>query len=109
LDDHNDRNDHSINDRLKIAVLETELRSMKDALRLQAIEYERRLQDLNHAHQQQVDRNAQYISREIWEAYLKEDNTWKRSIDQWRWTSVGIGAGLGAAGGAALSSILKLF
>lgn len=44
-----------------------QLRSLARALKLQAKEYERRLQDLNHAHTQAQERNASYIPRETFD------------------------------------------
>ena len=110
---------------VRLAVLETRLNGTIENITLQAREYERRLGELNHSHQQQVDRNATYVSRELWDsklaeweawrrqieqrntAYLasatwegaqKEWDAWRRQIDQWRWISMGAAA---AAGGIA--------
>lgn len=57
---------------VRIAVLETKLQSADEARVLQAREYERRLQDLNHAHQQAVDRNATFVSRELYDSGVRE-------------------------------------
>lgn len=43
------------------------------ALRLQAIEYERRLSDLNHAHQQAREAAAQTVPREIYDRDRETD------------------------------------
>ncbi len=111
---------------VRLAVLETRLNGTLESISLQAKEYERRLGELNHSHQQQVDRNATYVSRELWDskltewetwrrqieqrnsAYLasatwesaqKEWDTWRRQIDQWRWISIGAAAASGAVAG----------
>lgn len=100
---------------VKIAILETRVSGLKENIDLQAKEYERRLQELNHAHQIQMDRNAQYISREAFELYstgvasstairTAEIDKWRREIDQWRWIS--IGAGL--CGGGLVAMLARL-
>jgi hypothetical protein len=42
------------------------------ALELQATEYERRLETLNHAHQQAVEAQARTVPRELFDQYVKE-------------------------------------
>jgi hypothetical protein len=42
------------------------------ALQLQAAEYERRLDDLNHAHAQAVEAQAKTVPREMFDQYVKE-------------------------------------
>lgn len=85
----------------EVAVLQERLSNGNEAVKLQALEYERRLTTLNHAHEQQVQRNLDYVSRETWEQKNVELEKWQRGIDQWKWTSLGIG-GLTGAGLAAL-------
>ena len=87
----------------EIAVLKERLASTAEAIKKQAIEYERRLQELNHAHQQQMDRNAQYVSREAWEIYNGKMDDWRREVDRWRWISIGAGC----AGGGGVALLLK--
>ena len=53
--------------RRKVAVLEERLRSMDKALALQAHEYDRRLGELNHAHEQAVQVQHTYVSEEVHE------------------------------------------
>jgi hypothetical protein len=57
---------------VRIAVLETQLVNADKAQELQAREYERRLQDLNHAHQQAMERNATFVSRELYDSGVRE-------------------------------------
>ena len=42
------------------------------ALKLQAAEYERRLETLNHAHQQAIEAQARTVPRELFDQYVKE-------------------------------------
>lgn len=42
------------------------------ALALQAIEYERRLTELNHAHQRNEQRNAEFVSLAVFDAAVRE-------------------------------------
>jgi hypothetical protein len=53
---------------VRIAVLETRLKMADDARELQAKEYERRLDDLNHEHKRNIERNAAFVSRELHDA-----------------------------------------
>lgn len=49
-------------------MIEMKRESDQRALSLQATEYERRLDMLNHAHAQAMERNAHYITRELYES-----------------------------------------
>jgi hypothetical protein len=60
---------------VKLAVLEERLLRFEDAKKLQAAEYERRLQSLNHAHEQAIERNAEFVSSELHNATLRELRT----------------------------------
>jgi len=53
----------------------TSEKSVEKALALQAQEYERRLDALNHAHQQAIEAQAMTVPRETFEAYIKEAKT----------------------------------
>jgi hypothetical protein len=119
-----------------IAVLETKLDNVLVAIDKQAKEYERRLQELNHAHQQQMDRNATYIPRETYEANEKtyearfanlskqvnDIDTWKQTmngvreivtdLNAWKQRLVGIQIGIaigsGLTGGGVVALIFKV-
>lgn len=56
----------------RIVRLEEKLAAADKAKELQAREYERRLQDLNHAHRQAMERNATFVSREIYDGGIRE-------------------------------------
>ncbi len=49
------------------------------ARKIALIELERRLDDLNHAHQRAADVLATYVSREVWDKYRDDDMEWKRN------------------------------
>ena len=56
-----------------------ELNAARDlALKLADAELERRLKDLNHAHQRAADVLASYLGREVWDKFREEDAAWKR-------------------------------
>lgn len=93
---------------VKIAVLEERVRGLDKALLLQASEYERRLDELNHAHAQQVERNAQYVSRELWDSRNKEVDDWRRAVDNRLSRNVGIAIGVSAVAGLAVSLIVQV-
>lgn len=73
----------------KIAVLEERLTGAQDALKIQAREYERRLETLNHEAQQLKDMQAKYLPREVYEANYKETNTKIEALQKYIWIGVG--------------------
>ena len=91
---------------VEIAVLKERITGMKGEISKQALEYERRLQELNHAHQQQQDRNAQYVSREAWEARNAMIDAWRRDVDKQRWVAAAV-ASLIAAGVSILAGVIR--
>lgn len=60
---------------------ENALAALDKALQHQAVEYERRLTDLNHSHAQAKDALATYIPREIYEKSHSEVRDWERKSD----------------------------
>jgi hypothetical protein len=66
----------------RLSVLEERLRGMRAALRLQAREYERRLTDLNHAHDKQVQDQHNYVSDDRYTGWQGEINTFRDSVNQ---------------------------
>lgn len=68
---------------VKIAVLEERIRGREEALQLQASEYERRLDDLNHEHDKNKERNAEFVRREQYDATLNSLTVWRRTVDDW--------------------------
>ncbi len=105
----------SVADIVRIAVLQEQITALKESIVLQAREYERRLSELNYAHQNQLDRNEQYVSRESWEIknaaneraiserYALIDE-WRRSIDKWMYISIGAGI----TGGGLMALVVRL-
>ena len=61
----------------RVAVLEAQRVSDQEHKALQAIEYERRLTDLNHAHEKQVADQATYISGDKFEGFVREFYQWR--------------------------------
>lgn len=61
----------------KIAILEERLRSTREGIDKQAREYERRLTELNHAHEKQVADQARYVSLDTYQGWQGEINAWK--------------------------------
>lgn len=91
---------------MKVSILQTELECSLEARTLQAAEYERRLSELNHAHQQQLDRNAEYVSRELFESRKDAVDRRLNSVERFIWLATGIAiAGGGIIGG--MINILK--
>jgi len=88
-------NEHEINGNLRvevqeltvqIAVLYARLDSAKEALSLQANEYERRLETLNHAHQEARDvlktYGSTYLTIERHDRFYAEFIEWRRKVDE---------------------------
>jgi hypothetical protein len=53
---------------------------VRDNLRTQAAEYARRLDELNHAHAQAVEAQARTVPRELYEAFVKENDTRRETL-----------------------------
>jgi hypothetical protein len=66
---------------VKIAVLEEKVQAAEREKILQAKEYERRLSDLNHAHEQAVKRNAEFVSSELHDAGMRELRTSVKTVE----------------------------
>ena len=95
-------------------------RYVNKALRKQADEYERRLDALNHAHEQAVAEQARTVSRELFDVYVKEtslagdlklkpisDRVSK--VESWQDQWSGRVIGLGVIGSAILGLLLAQF
>ena len=55
--------------------------SMQKATDLQAIEYKRRLEELNHEKERIVAERANSVSREVWDRFQTEYNAWRQSYE----------------------------
>lgn len=62
---------------VRLAVLEERMAGVNVALALQAKEYERRLLDLNHAHEKQVEDQSTYVSLDKFEGFEDKVNEWQ--------------------------------
>lgn len=62
-------------------ILSTRENLLKDAKELQAVEYERRLSELNHAHKIAMENWARSLPREIYEAFLTEFRSWRDKVN----------------------------
>lgn len=60
----------------------SELKGRDDALKLQAEEYKRRLDDLNHAHERSQERNSEFIRLDKFDALEREFRMYKESNDK---------------------------
>ena len=98
---------------IKIAVLETEVLGLKENIILQAKEYQRRLAELNHAHEQATSDKAAFLRKETFDAKIAEFSKWQNEMDVWRSRVIGIGVGAGIGGGlasgGAVALLMKLF
>lgn len=67
-------------DPVRIAVLEEQMTSMRREILVQATEYQRRLLELNHAHDKQVADQQTYVSSDRYEGWQGEINAWKVTV-----------------------------
>ena len=83
-DDDKRRRQAACDDNLhvRIAVLEATIAHLREARDLQAKEYERRLQDLNHAHTQAEEKYREYLPRATYEKSEGERREWQRETDK---------------------------
>lgn len=81
---------------VEVAVLKSRLDSSAKALRVQAIEYERRLNELNHAYKRATEDRNQFVTRELHDQIYTDlsgkISTLKSEIDSNRGRSLGIAA-----------------
>jgi hypothetical protein len=103
----------------RLAVVEARMEERDKFLALQAKEYARRLDELNHAHANAVERNSLYVTRETWEAGHRElvakadsrfDSQGMRlsTIENRLARIIGIGVGIGFASGVLGGGIVAL-
>jgi hypothetical protein len=64
----------------RVAVIEERLRGIDGATTHQFDETMRRLAELNHAHEKQVQDQATYIGREVFEGRMKELRIWQDEV-----------------------------
>lgn len=72
---------HGVDPGERLSVLEERLRGVEKAIQHQAVEYERRLTDLNHAHSRAREDLATYTPREVYDKFLQGFEEWRRSVD----------------------------
>lgn len=65
---------------IRIAVLEEKLANLRSEIDKQAIEYARRLMELNHAHLRQVEDQQTYVSIDRYEGWQGEMNAWRGDV-----------------------------
>ncbi len=95
-------------DHVRIAVLETQIANLQASIQHQAVEYARRLDELNHAHERAAQDKSKFITGDLFYAKYDEQQKWRSDMDQWRSRIIGIGIGIGLAGGAAGGGIAGL-
>jgi hypothetical protein len=61
-------------------LLQERVAALDRATELQACEYARRLDELNHAHAQALQDRGHFLAREVWEAYISQLESWRASV-----------------------------
>ena len=74
----------------KIAVLEEQVKSSKIGLELQAKEYERRLEILNHESERLKEMQSTYVRKESYEKDIEAVNVKISTLSKFIWVAVGI-------------------
>jgi hypothetical protein len=87
----------------RINVMEERMRGETIARELQAKEYERRLDVLNHAHEKAVEDRALTVNKEVFQAYTKDEQAWRDSVERRLTLIEGRGAGISSFGNNALA------
>jgi hypothetical protein len=82
------------------------------ALQLDHIEMLRRLEFLNHAHEDARQKESSFVGREVYESQVKDSNKWRDEVNSAMSTRQGrssVTSGLvGAVGGLALSALFAM-
>jgi hypothetical protein len=82
------------------------------ALQLDHIEMLRRLDLLNHAHEDARQKEASFVGREVYESQIKDNNKWRDEVNSAlsnRQGKASVTSGLaGAVGGLALSALFAM-
>lgn len=95
-----------------LSILKTKIKGLKTATKLQAREYRRRLDELNHAHAQATEDRNKFVTGELFYAKVDEAQKWRGEMDRWRsrviGVATGIGIGAGVGGGLIVALIMRL-
>ena len=93
----------------RVTVLEVWREAHDRALTMQAKEYERRLEALNHDYTRHQQALATYVSRAEWNAEAKVMAAAIQSFDRWRSWVIGFAAAMAVVGGVVGGAVVKLF
>lgn len=72
--------DNDVDMHVRVAVLEERISRMEKAVELQANEYERRLAELNHANAKQLQDQATFVRRDIYDVHIAETVRWRENV-----------------------------
>lgn len=93
---------------LRLVALEERVIGLDKARALQAEEYARRLDELNHAHAQALEDRGEFVLRAVYELHCKERANWEAKIENELAVSRGRMLGWAAAIGAVII-IVQIF
>lgn len=88
--------------------IELSARANEAALAVQTNELARRLDTLNHAHQQAVEKESSFLPRGEYGIAQAEWHRWRNDIEAWRNRVIGIAIGGGAAGGIIAALLTRM-
>ena len=92
----------------RLARLEERIAGFDRAISIQAVEYARRLDELNHAHVRAVSDREIFLKRELWDQRNREIDTWRTTINTEMALTRGKALGLTLAMGVAVTIITLL-
>ncbi len=92
----------------RTAVLETSFSADQATLNRQALEYERRLTELNHAHNQILQERGAMVTRDQFDSRNREVDRAVSDLIVWKSKVIGYAMGAGAASGVIVGLLTKL-
>lgn len=82
---------------VRLAVLEEKHKALRSEIKKQAKEYQRRLAELNHAHDKQVQDQQTYVSEDKFAGWQGEIGSWRNQVSKTLAELEGRSAGGGSA------------
>jgi|ERR1700679_372278 len=89
----------------RVSVLEEKVKSQRREIKTQAKEYQRRLLELNHAHDKQVQDQQTYVSEDKFTGWQGEMNSWRNNVSSELSKLQGREGGVGSTRGLVLQAI----
>lgn len=89
----------------EIRLLDQRIQLLEDARKLQALEYERRLKELNNAHARAAAKEREFLTKEVYEARLGEYLAFRDDVQRFMTNNTAVRATWTSAVAAALAAL----